>query len=317
MFISRAVMLGVIGIPPAAGGGGAVQYNWAFFAGGTTGTGDLGVTTDTRTYDLGDATWASEGALSTAVFNAAGFGDKVSGWIVGGYTGATNATQNREYTNADGSSMTSAAASTTSVTMQNGWRGAATTSTGYVFGGTFVSTVRKYSISGDSWSAGSALGGANGWMAEHNNATYALISGGYDGSANLSRNDRYTFSDDTRAAQTALGTARRELTATGDQSFSYLYCGTSTTPAVVNTIEKISLTDGSSSTSFTNSASLRFAEAAGSDTKGVFAGGQSATPGTTLGTTREVVYADGDDTAGTALPTNTAQMAAYSGIQVS
>lgn len=312
MFLTRQVLQGILGVPEVAG---APSFNFAFFAGGTTGSGDAGVTANTRTYDLGDATWASEGALSTAVFNAAGFGDKVNGWIIGGYTGATNATQNREYTNADGSSMTSTAASTTSVTMQNGWRGGATTSTGYVFGGTFVSTVRKYSISGDSWSAGTALGGNNGWMAEHNNATYALISGGYSGASNLDRNDRYTFSDDTRAAQTTLGTARRELTATGDQSFSYLYCGT--TGAVVNTIEKISITDGSSSTSFTNSASLRFAEAAGSDTKGVFAGGQDGAPGSAITTTREVVYADGDDTAGTALPAATAQMAAFSGVQVS
>ena len=309
-------MLGVIGIPPAAGGGG-VQYNWAFFGGGTTGTGDAGVTTSTRTYGLGDATWASEDSLSTAVFNAAAFGDKVNGWIIGGYTGSVNATQNRKYTNTDGSSMSSTAGSTTSVTMQNGWRGAATTSTGYVFGGTFVSTSRKYSISGDSWSAGTALTSENGWMATHNNATYALVSGGYDNSpaGNLDRNERFTFSDDTRAAQTALGTARRELTATGDQSFSYLYCGT--TSAVVNTIEKISLTDGTQSSTFTNSASLRFAEAAGSDTKGAFAGGQSGLPGSTITTTREIVYADGDDTAGTALPTATAQMAAFSGIQVS
>jgi len=312
MFLTRQVLQGILGVPATAG---APSFNFAFFAGGTTGSGDSGVTTATRTYDLGDATWASEGALSTAVFNAAGFGDKVNGWIVGGYTGAVNATQNREYTNADGASMTSAAASTTSVTMQNGWRGGATTTTGYVFGGTFVSTVRKYSISGDSWSAGTALGGASGWMAEHNNATYALISGGYDSSANLSRNDRYTFSDDTRAAQTALGTARRELTATGDQSFSYLYGGT--TSAVVNTIEKISLTDGTQSSTFTNSVANRFAEAAGSDTKGVFAGGQDGTPGTTIATTRQVVYADGDDTAATALPTATAQMAAFSGVQVS
>lgn len=312
MFLTRQVLQGILGVPAAAG---APAFNFAFFAGGTTGSGDSGLTTATRTYDLGDATWASEGALSTAVFNAAGFGDKVNGWIVGGYDNSVNATQNREYTNADGSSMTSTAASTTSVTMQNGWRGGATTSTGYVFGGTFVSTVRKYSISGDSWSAGTALGGNNGWMAEHNNATYALISGGYSGTANLTRNDRYTFSDDTRAAQTALGTARRELTATGDQSFSYLYGGT--TNVVVNTIEKISLTDGTQSSTFTNSASLRFAEAAGSDTKGVFAGGQDGTPGSTIATTREVVYADGDDTAGTALPTATAQMAAFSGVQVS
>ena len=314
MFLTRQVLQGILGVPTAAG---APSFNFAFFAGGTTGSGDAGVTANTRTYGLGDAAWASEDALSTAVFNAAGFGDKVSGWIVGGYTGATNATQNREYTNADGSSMTSTAASTTSVTMQNGWRGGATTSTGYVFGGTFVSTVRKYSISGDSWSAGTALGSENGWMAEHNNATYALISGGYDNSpaANLDRNDRYTFSDDTRAAQTALGTARRELTATGDQSFSYLYGGT--TAAVVNTIEKISLTDGTQSSTFTNSVANRFAEAAGSDTKGVFAGGQDGLPGNTITTTREVVYADGDDTAGTALPTATAQMAAFSGVQVS
>jgi hypothetical protein len=312
MFLTRQVLQGILGVPAAAGG---PSFNFAFFGGGPTGSGDNGVTTATRTYDLGDATWASEGALSTAVFNAAGFGDKTYGWIVGGYTGAVNAAQNRKYTNADGSSMSSTAGSTSDVTMQNGWRGGATTTTGYVFGGTFVSTVRKYSISGDSWSAGTALGGNNGWMAEHNNATYALISGGYSGATNLDRNDRYTFSDDTRAAETALGTARRELTATGDQSFSYLYGGT--TGAVVNTIEKISLTDGTQSSTFTNSVALRFAEAAGSDTKGVFAGGQDGLPGSTIATTREVVYADGDDTAGTALPTATAQMAAFSGVQVS
>lgn len=312
MFLTRQVLIGVLGVPAATPG---VEYNWAFFAGGTTGTGDAGVTTATRTYGLGDATWASEDALSTAVFNAGGFGDKVNGWIIGGFTGSVNATQNRKYTNTNGTSMSSTAASTTNVTMQNGWRGGATSSTGYVFGGTFVSTVRKYSISGDSWSAGTALGGSNGWLAEHNNATYALISGGYDGSANLSRNDRYTFSDDTRAAQTALGTAKRELTATGDQSFSYLYCGT--TSGVTSVIEKISLVDGTQSSNFNNSDALRFAEAAGSDTKGAFAGGQSGTPGSTLTTTREIVYSAGDDTAGTALPAATAQMAAFSGIQIS
>jgi len=314
MFLTRQVLIGVLGVPTAPAG---VQYNWAFFAGGTTGTGDAGVTTSTRTYDLGDATWASEDALSTAVFNPAGFGDKINGWIVGGFTGSVNASQNRKYTNSDGTSMSSTAASTTNVTMQNGWRGGATATTGYVFGGTFVNTVRKYSISGDSWSAGTALGGSNGWMAEHNNDTYAMISGGYDGSANLSRNDRYTFSDDTRAAQTQLGTARRELTATGDQSHSWVYCGTNTTNSVVDTIEKISLTNGSTAASYSNASSLRFAEAAGSDTKGVYAGGQSGTPGSTLTTVREFTWSSESNSAGTALPTATAQMAAFSGVQIS
>jgi hypothetical protein len=311
MFFNKQVLIGVLGVPSAP----SLQYNWAFFAGGTTGTGDAGVTTNTRTYGLGDATWASEGALSTAVFNAAGFGDLTSGWICGGFTGSANATQNRKYTNTDGTSMTSTDGGTTSMSSQNGWKGSCDGTTGFVFGGTFVSATRKYSISGSTWSGGTALAGNNGWTAAHNNATYALISGGYTGSANLSRQDRYEFSGDTRTTQTALSVARRELTAAGDQSFSYLYCGT--TSVVLDTIEKVSLTDGASATSFTNASSLRFAESAGSDTKGVFAGGQSGLPGSTLTTTREIVYADGDDTAGTALPAATAQMAAYSGIQVS
>lgn len=312
MFLSKQVLIGILGVPAGAA---AEPYNWAFFAGGTTGTGDAGVTSNTRTYGLGDATWASEGALSTAVFNAGGFGDKTYGWIAGGYTGSTNATQNRKYTNTDGTSMTSVDGGTTSMSSQNGWKGSCNGTNGYLFGGTFVSNTRKYSISGSTWSAGTALAGANGWTASHNNATYALISGGYSGSANLSRQDRYQFSDDTRTTQTALSTARRELTATGTQDHSYLYCGTTT--VVIDTIEKVSLTDGASATSFTNASSLRFAESAGSDTKGVFAGGQSGLPGSTLTTTREITYSSEDDSAGTALPTATAQMAAFSGIQVS
>lgn len=294
-------------------------YNWAFVGSGTTGTGDAGFVSTTFIYSLSNSVYTSQGAIASAVLNAGGFGNQSYGYMVGGYTGSVNATQNNRYTNANGSTMNAQAVSTSGVTMQNGWKGSCALggAYGYLWGGTFVSTVIKYSTSANTWTTpATALPAANGWLAAHNNATYAIISGGYNGSADQNTNTIWTFSNDSRTAGTVLGTATRDTCSTGDQTYSYLYCGTAS-GATTNVIRKLQISNGAQPTTFTNSTALRFAEGAGSDVKGVFFGGQSGLPGSTLTTVREFYYSTDSSPAGTALATQTAQMCAWSGAQTS
>lgn len=293
-------------------------YNWAVESAGTTGTGDAGYVSTTRLYSLSNAVYTSMGAINNPVLNAGGFGNQAYGYVVGGYTGSVNATQNNRYTNANGSTMNAQAVSTSGITMQNGWKGSCALggAYGYLWGGTFVSTVVKYNTTANTWSTpATALPASNGWMAAHNNAASAIISGGYNGSANLNTNTIWAFSNDSRTAGTVLGTATRDTCSTGDQTYAYLYCGTTT--VTVNTIRKLQISNGAQPTTFTNSTALRFADGAGSDVKGVFFGGQSGLPGSTLTTVREFFYSTDSSPAGTALALQTAQTACWSGAQTS
>lgn len=294
-------------------------YNWAFVGGGSTGTGDAGITNATYIYSLGNAVYTAQTNINNAVINAAGFGNQAYGWLIGGYTGAANANQNNRYTNSNGSTMTQRNQTNTGITVQNGWKGSCALggAFGYVWGGTFVNTVYKMNTFNMAWTTpATTLPANNGWMAAHNNATYGIISGGYNGSANLNTNTIWTFSADTQAGGTVLATATRDTCSTGDQTYSYLYCGTTT--VVVNTVRKLQISNGAQPTSFSSATALRFAEGAGSDIKGAFFGGQSGLPGSTLTTVREITYSnDSTTTAGTALATTTAQMCAWSGAQTS
>jgi hypothetical protein len=296
-------------------------YNWMFNAAGAQGSGDSNLTTNTYIYDLGTGAYTAEGAVGTAVLNAGGFGDQTYGFFVGGYNNSTNVTQNNKYTNANGTTMNKTNASTSSpFATQNGWRGSAyaTGGRGYLWGGTFTGAVLKYNISGDSWTSGTSLPQSIGWQAAHNNGTYAIISGGYNSSSDLNTNYILTFASDTSyATGTTLAVATRDTSSTGDQTYAYLYCGTAS-GSVTSTIRKLAIATGTQSTTFTNSSALRFGEAAGSDTKGVFIGGQTnLSPGNATNLTRECLYATDTFSTGTNYGINISEACAWSGAQTS
>jgi hypothetical protein len=308
MFISRAVMLGVIGIPPAAGGGGAPTYNWIFMAGPGN---------NTAQYTLDTYTETSRGTISNnGTGNPASFGNESYGWFCGGYQG-TSATAVSRFNNASIATNSTAMTSMNSNAQQNGIGGACykTGQSGYTFGGTgggtWTNIVLKYNISGDSWSTMSAtLAATAGWPATHNNGTYALVAGGYNGS-NRGETNVYTFSSDSVSAGSTLGSPTRDWQATGDQTNFYGYCGSNDVGGVgVNTIRKIGIATGTQATTFTNSASLRYGEGAGSDTNGLFTGGDGQTS-----LVREVVYATDTFSSKTSLSTGRTEHGAYSGAQ--
>ena len=312
MFITRNVLIGILGVP--ATGAAAPTYNWILSAGGS-GSNDGSVSTATYRYTLDTASVTTDTALTTAVFNAGAFGDQTSGWVVGGYTGSANATQNKKYTNSSGA-MSTSNSSTTSITMQNGWKGACSGTSGYLFGGTFVSTSYKYNIGSNSWAGSTALAQSTGWHACHNNDSTALISGGYNGSSNLTHQSYWAFSSDTRTTGTALSVATRDTTSSGDQTNSYLFCGT--TSVHVITVRKLAIASGTESTNFSAQRKCRFSEGAASDTKGVFTGGyfDDPGPGSTANVyTNEIAWSTDTSSAGTSLPASKSQMASYSGAQ--
>lgn len=183
---------------------------------------------------------------------------------------------------------------------------------GYTFGGTgggtWRDTILKHNIGADSWSTLSAtLASTSGWNATHNNGTYALISGGYNGS-DLTTNNQFTFSSDTNTTSgiSAVAAATRDWCATGDQTHSYGYCGYN----ALTVIRKMAIATGTQATTFTNSSGLRYADGASSDTNGLFTGGEGASS-----LVREVVYATDTFSSKTSLSTTRAEHGCYSGAQ--
>jgi hypothetical protein len=74
----------------------------------------------------------------------------------------------------------------------------------------------KYTYSGDTRVAGTALGTARGGLAAAGNSTVGIFGGGYTSFSpvvNTAVTDKYTYSGDTRVTGTALGTARSGLAA--------------------------------------------------------------------------------------------------------
>jgi hypothetical protein len=298
-------MLGVIGIPPAAGGGGAPTYNWIFMAGPGN---------NSAQYTLDTYTETSRGTLASGgTGNPGSFGNESYGWFCAGFNSAATAVS--RFNNASIASNSQAMTAMNSGAQQNGIGGGCykTGQSGYTFGGTgggaWSSVILKHNIGADTWSTlGTALTNNAGWNATHNNGTVALISGGYNG-GNLTNNNLFTFSSDTRTDGTVLGTATRDWCATGDQTNFYGYCGSDTTVGI-STIRKLGIATGTQATTFTNSAALRYADGASSDTNGLFTGGEGQ--GSLV---REVVYATDTFSSKTSLSTSRSEHGAYSGAQ--
>jgi hypothetical protein len=300
MFLTRQVLQGILGVPAAAAG---VTYNWIFMAGPNN---------NSAQYTLDTYTETSRGTLASAgTGNPGSFGNESYGWFCGGYV-SNSATAVNRFNNASIASNSTAMTAMNSSAQQNGIGGGCykTGQSGYTFGGTgggaWSNVILKYNISGDSWSTLSAtLQATSGWNASHNNGTYALIAGGYNGSDRTETNV-FTFSTDARSNGTALSSATRDWCATGDQTNFYGYCGYN----ALTTIRKLAISTGTQATTFTNSTGLRYADGASSDTNGLFTGGEGAT---TL--VREVVYASDTFSSKTSLSTGRAEHGAYSGAQ--
>ena len=85
-----------------------------------------------------------------------------------------------------------------------------------LFGGGYTDTYSaytdKYTYSGDTVVAGTALGLARQGLAATGNSTVGIFGGGY-ADANSTYTDKYTYSGDTVAAGTVLGSARYGLAA--------------------------------------------------------------------------------------------------------
>jgi hypothetical protein len=300
MFLTRQVLQGILGVPAAAGG---PTYNWIFMAGPTN---------NTAQYTLDTYTETSRGTIANGgTGNPGSFGNESYGWFCGGYQGSS-ATAVSRFNNASIATNSTAMTSMNSSAQQNGIGGGCykTGQSGYTFGGTgggaWSNVILKYNISGDSWSTlGATLAATAGWNATHNNGTYALIAGGYNGSDRTETNV-FTFSTDTRSNGTALSSATRDWCATGDQTNAYAYCGYN----ALTTIRKLAIATGTQATTFTNSAGLRYADGASSDTNGLFTGGDGASS-----LVREVVYATDTFSSKTSLSTTRAEHGCYSGAQ--
>jgi hypothetical protein len=321
MFITRNVLIGVLGVPAAAP---AASYDWMYWAGGEASGGGVRTTNKYTFSTTGSAGSVSAGtnydAGSAARFFGGAFGNKTVGLFCGGTTPES----------ADVDTLTNATEAWTAGVdlsgVQEGHEGASSSTNGYLFGGwTVVSTVRRYSYSSVAWTTdGGNLTQAKAWMAAHNNATIALISGGYT-TSNQTTQEVYTFSTDTSSTSgiSALGAATREMHATGDQTNSYVYCGTIAGDALTNIIRKNTMSTGASVTTLTNSVYARFSDGASNDSKGVW-GSQaidSSAPYTAGGaarsaTTREIDWSTDTQRDGANM-TYTAWLAgAFSGAQV-
>jgi hypothetical protein len=269
---------------------------------------------NTAQYTLDTYTETSRGTIANGgTGNPGSFGNESYGWFCGGYQGSS-ATAVSRFNNASIATNSTAMTSMNSGAQQNGIGGGCykTGQSGYTFGGTgggaWSSVILKYNIGADSWSTLSAtLANTSGWNATHNNGTSALISGGYNG-GDLTTNNKFTFSSDTNttSGMSAVASATRDWCATGDQTNSYGYCGYNS----LTIIRKMAIATGTQATTFTNSAGLRYADGASSDTNGLFTGGEGQT---TL--VREVVYATDTFASKTALSTGRAEHGAYSGAQ--
>ena len=300
MFLTRQVLQGILGVPAAAAG---YTYNWIFMAGSGN---------STAQYTLDTYTETARGTLASGgTGNPASFGNESYGWFCGGYISSSATAVNR-FNNASIASNSQAMTAMNSSAQQNGIGGGCykTGQSGYTFGGTgggaWSNVILKHNIGADSWSTLSAtLGATSGWNATHCNGTSALISGGYNG-ADITNNNVFTFSTDAVSAGTALSAATRDWCATGDQTYSYAYCGFN----ALTTIRKLAIATGTQATTFTNSAGLRYADGASSDTNGLFTGGEGQT---TL--VREVVYASDTFSSKTSLSTGRSEHGAYSGAQ--
>jgi hypothetical protein len=86
-----------------------------------------------------------------------------------------------------------------------------------IFAGGYTTAITavtdKYTYSGDTRVAGTALGAARYVLAAAGNSTQGIFGGG-TAAAITAVTDKYTYSGDTRVAGTALGTARYGLAAT-------------------------------------------------------------------------------------------------------
>jgi hypothetical protein len=266
-------------------------------------------------YTLDTYTETARGTLaSSGTGNPGSFGNESFGWFCGGYVSSSATAVNR-FNNASIASNSTAMTAMNSGAQQNGIGGGCykTGQSGYTFGGTgggaWSNVILKYNIGANTWSTVTdVLVAASGWNATHNNGTVALIAGGYNG-GNLTNTNLFAFATDARTNGSSLSTATRDWCATGDQTNFYGYCG-SDTAVGISTIRKLGIASGTQATTFTNSASLRYADGASSDTNGLFTGGEGQT---TL--VREVVYATDTFSSKTALSTGRVEHGAYSGAQ--
>lgn len=324
MFLTRQVLIGVLGVPTAAPP--AASYDWMYWAGGEAAAGGVRTTNKYTFSTTGSAGTCAAGtdynSGSSARFFGGAFGNKTVGLFCGGTNGSASQSDVDTLTNATEAwtaGVDLAAAS-------EGHEGFSSSTYGYIAGRwTVQATVRRYDYGSSSWTTnGGNLTQSKAWMAAHNNATIALISGGYT-STNITTQEVYTFSTETSstAGISVLGAATREMHATGDQTNSYIFCGTIAGDALTNIIRKNTMSTGASVTTLTNSTYNRFADGASNDSKGVW-GSQaidSSSPFTAAGaarsnTTREIDWSTDTQRDGANM-TYTAWLAgAFSGAQV-
>lgn len=319
MFLTRSVLIGVLGVPAASAPAG---YDWMIMAGGETASGGTKTTTKYTFSSSGSAGTAAAGT-SLPTSGSAGrwfgcaFGDKSVGVYAGGTTGTSSADVD-VYTN---SSDTWTAGPDLSAA-EEGHEGFSSTTYGYTVGGynggAGRTTTKRYAYGSSAWTTnGGALNVNTTWCAVHNNTTVALRSGGYS-SANQNTQSFYTFSSDTWASDSdTLTAAKREVHATGTASYSYVFCGTTTGDALTNSIYKIDLTNATISSTLTNSKATRFGDGAASDAKGVFGSYQTVnTSGAKNTESREIDWSSDTQRDGAALAVTAWVGSAFSGAYV-
>jgi hypothetical protein len=323
MFLTRQVLQGILGVPEAAPPAG---YDWMYWVGGEASGGAVRTTNKYTFSTTGSAGSVAAGTSystgSVARFFAGAFGNKTVGLFCGGTNGSASQADVDTLTNSTETWATGVDLSSA----KEGHEGASDSTYGYLFGGyTVVNTTRRYAYGSSAWTTnGGNLTQSKAWMAAHNNSSIALISAGWP-SSNTNVQEVYTFSTQTSSTSgiSVFGDSTREMHATGDQTNSYIMCGTIAGDALTNVIRKNTMSTGTAVTTLTNSTYNRFADGASNDAKGVWGSFaiDSSSPYTAAGaarsaTTREIDWSTDTQRDGATM-TYTAWLAsAFSGAQI-
>lgn len=188
---------------------------------------DIGSPQTTESYAYASDTVGTAGNLNTTRDGFGAIWNATVGILAGGYSGGYLATSTKYTLSSDAVSV----GGSISTAKRFGF-GAGSTDRGYFFGGeaavtpTNTTGVRKYTYSGDTTAAVTALGSARAQLACFGGLSYAIAIGGYTLGAfdTHASGWKYTFSSD---AQTASSSLAADIAAAGGMSDSArgLVCG--------------------------------------------------------------------------------------------
>lgn len=180
-----------------------------------------------------------------------------------------------------------------------------------------VTTTDKYTYSGDTTAAGTALNVARNNGGGAANATVGICGGGYNTTpAVIATTSKYTFSGDTTAAGTAFATARSGVTGTGNTTTGIFGGGVDTAGTLVGTSTEKYTYSGDTRVAGTALGTAKYfggSSALGNTTKGIFAGGDDNNLPTNYSTSDKYTYSGDTRAAGGTLSAAISKTAGVSG----